>query len=300
MRILVNGASGYFAGELIKKLDEDKRLEIIEMTSDLKKIARKDRKHIIVQNEKVLEEKENLPPIDIIVHTSFCRKSNGSQLVESLIFTRKMLHWAVENNVSGFINLSSQAVYGSDEGILPDETGEMNPDYLYAMAKCAAEMLVEEILDGKMSYSNIRLASLLGPSRNVPQNILFKFIRQALDGNNIHIVGGNQKFSFLDVRDAAEAIGLLIKFDRTKWKHIYNLGPLNQTTIIEMADIVCQKVEKLSGTKSSYELYPDEKVQLNAGMNSELIYKELNWKPKRQFENIVEDTIKYIDNYSVC
>lgn len=76
-----------------------------------------------------------------------------------------------------------------------------------------------------MKCVNIRLASLIGPSGSVPVNVLYKFLQSGLEGKDFCVVGGRQQFSFLDVRDAAEAILRLVESDVDKWETIYNLGP---------------------------------------------------------------------------
>lgn len=291
MRILVTGASGYFAGELIKWIKENTDNEIIALTSDPYKPVQKG--ILVISNCALIDGTAGITDVDIVVHTAFCRKSNGKLLMESLSFMSNVAHWAINHNVKGFINLSSQSVYGSGSSYLPNEAGEINPGYLYALAKSASELLLEEIAAGKMPFTNIRLASLMGPSTSIPKNVLYKFIFSGLTDGKFCVIGGKQNFSFLDVRDAAEALGLFLNISPQSWDRAYNLGPESQTNILDMADIVCKKIFEVNGSKVEYELRPDD-TYLSAGMNSEKLYKKLGWHPQYSFEMIVEDTIRFI------
>lgn len=296
MRILITGAGGYFAGELIRQFQEKPEIKIIALSSEPARVSEKYKNIYCISNTELLDNSMDLLKIDVVVHTAFCRKSKGDLLVDSLNFMREIVHWSIAHDVSGFINLSSQSVFGSGEGKLPDESGKMNPGYMYALAKSVSELLLEEMAGKKMVFTNIRLASLIGPGVSVPDNVLYKFICSGLDGKNFKVMGGKQKFSFLDVRDAAEAVRLLIQMPSYLWDSAYNLGPDRQVSILEMADCVCEKIYEIVRKRISYEFSEDD-IQLNAGMNSERICKLLGWKPQYSFEMTVKDTIKYTMKY---
>lgn len=298
MKIVITGAGGFFAWEFIRQLVNKDEHEIVAISSN----PEKTRKYLcfenieMVSNDEILSGEYSLNGVDIIVHSAFCRKSDGELLIDSLNFLYEIVTLAIKADIKGFINLSSQSVYGSKEGVRPAEDGKMNPGYLYALAKCSSELILRNIVQASssdMAYTNIRLASLMGPSYFVPQNVLYKFICSGINGEAFKVVGGKQQFSFIDVRDAARAVLLLLNVPVSNWNDVYNLGPERQTNIVEMADIVCRKVFEITGNKVEYLLLPDD-TQLNAGMNSTLIYKTLGWKPVYSFAETVEDTVKFI------
>lgn len=293
MKILITGASGYFATEMIRQIGKMKEIEVIALTSNPNKIPQVNESVCLISNEDFFEQASNAQEVDVIVHTAFCRKSDGRGLVESLNFLTKLAHWALRHNVKGFINLSSQSVFGSEKEELPQEDAVMAPGYLYSLAKSASELLLAEIAGEKMCYTNVRLASLMGPSGSVPHNVLYKFISSGLQGKTFNVVGGKQNFSFIDVRDAVEAVCRLMELPFSSWKNSYNLGPEQQTNMLEMADCICQKIEQLAGRKVNYVLQPDD-TKLNAGMDSSMLYEEIHWRPKYSFDRIVEDTVNFM------
>lgn len=111
MKILITGASGYLAWELIRQLSEAYDVNIIGTSSDPEKL-RSDKNYSevrLMNNQELLS--SSLKDIDIIIHTAFCRKSVGKDLVKSLKFSQKLFRKAVEEGIRGIINISSQSVY---------------------------------------------------------------------------------------------------------------------------------------------------------------------------------------------
>ena len=293
-KILITGASGYLANQLINEFVSD-GFDIAAMTSNPENIFRilKDKSIEIISNDSVISGSRSLCDIDVVIHTAFCRKSDGNKLYQSLLMMQKLVEKCKEYGIKGFINISSQSVYGSQKKELSDEHGIIAPDYLYAMAKVSSEMLLDQMVssDTELRYTNVRLASLIGPGNKVPENILSKFIVSALHGIQFNVIGGGQKFSWLDVRDAARAIYLLALKNPKEWDPQYNLGPEKQINILELADEICSQAKELYGIEVMYQFTPEETL-LNAGMNSKKIYTYLNWKPKYSFSQTAEDTFK--------
>ena len=205
---------------------------------------------------------------------------------------------AMKNGVKRIINLSSQSVYGQANENLPDETMSVNPRYLYSLAKAANEVLIEGIMEANIGavdnslYTNIRLASLIGVNNIIPDDIISKFIEDAIYNKTIHIIGGKQKFSFLDIKDAADAVCRLVQKENMMWKREYNLGNNYQINIMDIAQEVNYCLESLGLDSAEIILSPSE-IQLNSGMNCERIYRELDWLPQYSFHSSVMDYVRY-------
>ena len=296
MKVLITGGSGYFAWELVRQMKQKDGLEIIAVSGDpIKIMTDSNYKGIwIVSNDEMWSNDNLMRSVDVIIHTAFCRSSNGEQLMKSLQFTRKLFEKAVCCGVSAIINSSSQSVFGAEKKSLPAEEELFAPGYLYALAKASSELLLETIA-GKSTtaYTNIRLASLIGPSKNVPVNVLYKFVENALDEKEIIVQGGKQNFSFLDVRDAADAVIRLLALPFMEWKTAYNLGPQRQTNISELAKIAGSYAVQCGRAAGKVRLREDD-TELNAGMDSRRLYKTLNWKPQFSIEDTVAATGEYI------
>lgn len=296
MRVLITGGSGYLAWELVRQMKAVGCYEIVVASSTPEKLKDDENYEgtIVIANEVIWDDNIFLKTIDIIVHTAFCRKSMGSELMDSLQFSGKLFQQAKYCKVRGLINISSQSVYGSEKEILPAENGKYAPGYLYSFAKATSELLMESIIDeSETNYTAIRLASLVGPGKFIPINVLYKFVENALEGKTIHIEGGKQNFSFMDVRDAASAIIQLMEIPNKEWNKYYNLGPEKQINIKELAQMAVQYAVTVGGYPVAIKIKEDDTL-LNAGMNSGKIYQTLNWKPQYRLQDTIAETGRYI------
>ena len=296
MEILITGGSGYLAWELVRQMKLRDGFEVIVASSDPAKIVA-DSNYSGVQlisNDEMWSNDSVMRHVDVIIHTAFCRKSNGEQLMKSLKFSQRLFEKAVCCGVNALINSSSQSVFGAKKGSLPAEEEFYAPDYMYALAKASSELLLETIADkSKTVYTNIRFASLMGPSKNVPINVLYKFLENALNEKDINIQGGKQNFSFLDVRDAADAVIRLLDFPFEEWKTAYNLGPQRQINIKELAQLA-RNYAAQRGRIVGEIFLKEGGTELNAGMDSRRIYEKINWKPQFSIEDTVAATGEYI------
>ena len=293
-QLMVTGASGYLAHEVMA-IASSRGIPVLAMSSDAKYCKENTpyRGISFVSNDDVLNGVVSLDRVKTVVHTAFCRKSDGKLLMDSLYFMNELIHKCVDAGVSGFINLSSQSVYGAKKDGFPDESGTLDPGYLYAFAKCSAELLLSEKVKAsgnQMNYTNVRLASLLGVGKSIPVNVVFKFVSSTLKGQPFLVTGGNQEFSFLHVKDAADALCRLATVETSEWKNTYNLGPKTQINMLDMANLICEEAERLTGRKAFFDYKPDDTV-LCSGMDSNLIYKTLQWEPAYDMRAIVDEMI---------
>lgn len=301
MKVLITGGSGYLAWELIRQMKKNQLFDIVAASSVPAKLVNDSNYDGIqlIDNEDIWNSIDLMKSFDVIIHTAFCRKSVGEQLMSSLKFSQRLFEAAISCDVSAIINLSSQSIYGSGEKSLPNEDGEYAPGYLYALAKSASELLLESIASKKNTrtkYVNIRLASLVGPGKSIPDNVLYKFVENALEGKDISIQGGKQKFSFINVKDAAYAIICLMNIPFAQLEKVYNLGPEKQTNIIELAGIASGYA--VSRGRDAVRIHiKEDNIVLNAGMNSERLYKAINWRPQFSIEDTVAATGEYIESH---
>ena len=148
----------------------------------------------------------------MIIHCAFARSYEGHSLANSLDFTTSLLLKAKNEGVKGFINISSQSVYGGHSNPLWRESLQVSPDSTYAMAKYATEIIIKIICeDSQMKYTNLRLSSLVGPELDV--RLVSKFVNNAINSKPIQIIGGKQILSFMHVKDAAEGLFALINIE---------------------------------------------------------------------------------------
>lgn len=296
--VLISGASGFLGGEIINQLSQEEKYEIIAFDIDKQSLYKRFShiNHIEYIDSNDWKNKQ-IPwhKIDIVIHCAFSRLSKGYLLAESLDFSGKFLLQAMQNNVQSIVNISSQGVYGrSTEPTWSEET-QVDPDYLYALAKYASEVIVNTLSKsnmGKTYVTNLRLAGLTGAREGLKLEIVSRFVNNVLKGEPIKIVGGKQVFSNMDVRDAASGIIALLSINPDKWEPVYNLGNEWQCSIMEIAETIKKIAPKYTNYPVKIEL-EEKDVRLNSGLNPSKFFQTTGWKPEYNLKTIIEDLFEY-------
>lgn len=195
--------------------------------------------------------------IDVLIHAaadadSAFHSSNPELTFNSIVEgTKRVIDCAKIKNVKQLLYFSSGAVYGkmppSMEGFSEDYTGA--PDCLLASSSYGEGKRVSEFLlsvYGRESSCQIKIArlfSFIGPYMPLDGSFAAgNFIRDALDGKNIHIQGdGTPLRSFLYAADfVVWSMKVLIS-----GKHLrpYNLGASQAYSIRELAETVASLVK---------------------------------------------------------
>lgn len=296
MKVLITGGSGYLAWELVRQLRIQGKHAIAVASSNPQRFSEDPNFEGVecVHNDSMWKDNAWMQGVDVIIHTAFCRKSIGAQLMQSLEFSKRLFQRAKEIGIAALINASSQSVFGSNTDRVPLDDDSYAPGYMYALAKSSSELLLESILEkSNVKYTSVRLASLVGPSKDVPVNVLYKFTESALYGEDIRIQGGKQEFSFLDVRDAAAAILKIMELPLDQWCSHLNLGPEKRTNIMELAEASVSYAAGRTGKRVQIHLAEDDTF-LHAGMDSRKLYRLLGWKPQFCIADTISATGEYI------
>lgn len=292
--LLISGASGVLAREIIKQqIERPGNFRIIALTGSCNTL----KQHFSADSPISFYSWDDLDSIPFrqttcIVHCAFARNELCQELYRALVCTQKLLRKAAEN-VIPFINISSRSVYGQNPNLPWTETSSISPNGAYALAKSAQELLTGESGEtGGFPYTSLRLAGLMGVGMDA--RIISKLVIQAIKTKTLQIVGGNQQFALLDIRDAASGVLTVSSCLNKRWKPVYNLGPAEKYTLNEIALAVRQAAFEIIHKKINIETKEHDAVLID-GMDSSCFYKEFDWHPKYQ----LMDTIKSLfDSYS--
>lgn len=287
MRIAVSGAGGFVGSKLIEVLLKNKTYKIIAVTAQTEKYKGLCERVDVVDHEAVT--RINWESVDFLVNCAFSMKEDGSQIANALKFVNNLMYNAAESGVGAVINISSQSVYDQQKNVPATEQMEVSPQNMYAMGKYASELLVNAVCR-LIPHTNIRLASLIGIG--LEQRIINKFIEQAMEGNDIHIVGGKQRFGFLDVRDAVDGLIAIMKSDSESWKETYNLGTNENYTLKEIAECVCKVSSEYCVKPAKYILEPSDLIK-NSSLDCMLFQNSFEWRP----HYTLLDMVTYIFQY---
>ena len=293
-RLIITGGSGWLAKEIARQAGGASVTTIGVSSSLPQECPDYD---CVIDNDAFLADFE-LSREDTVIHCAFSRESDGGKLSESLRYSQKVFEKAVREGARGVINISSQSVYGSERGGNNSEADRTAPRYLYALAKLSSEMLLEAIASSSregdgLPYSNLRMASIMGVSNGRSANgVLRKFIQRALDGGDITIQGGTQKFSFIDVKDAAAAVLHIALRDESTWPPTCNVGVGEQVGIVDMAGIVRNQVATATGRDPIDIIVTPSDIDINSGMDCSLLMEGLGWKPAVCFADTVGSMVE--------
>lgn len=296
--ILLTGASGFLGTEILKQLMTFSTKPVIVISSEyslLKNQYSIKNKLACYNYDDLFNQRIPWDNIEVVINCAFARSNQGPLLAKSLDFTNILLQESHINKVKGFINISSQSLYGAPHLPPWDENSPVTVSSLYAMAKYATEKITEIAFKGNNNqHTNIRLSSLSGPGFDA--RLSSKFVQAALKGEPIIIKGGEQVISYMDVRDAAYGLIRLATLDTKVWKPLYNFGSPWSYTILDVAMAV--KKIAASYTNKNVDIVVEDKETIHvSGINSELFYKDTNWKPKYNIEDMIYSLFDYYQNF---
>ncbi len=286
--ILITGANGALAQKLIEKYNNKSQYNITASTRNIQNLKTRLAGVNYINNTDLIET-EILKNIDIVVNCAFPRTEDIKAMHEAMLFYKCLVLKSIDMGTKGFINISSQSVYGSYRETPSYEINDLNPEDIYALTKC----LIEDIgwalaKDTPLKLTSIRLASLIG--KEYPQRVINKMIKFGYQNKKIAVQNDKNIFGYLDIEDAAEGIYQFIKnSDIEKWKAIYNFGvkPDYSQNLAFIAKEIKKLFEKRN-IKIELEIIKKEKADKLQTMNSKWFYEDSNWQPKITLEKSIE------------
>jgi dTDP-glucose 4,6-dehydratase len=196
--------------------------------------------------------------------------------------TQVLLESTRKFKIGRFIQVSTDEVYGSwgKEGSA-DETSPLLPNSPYAASKASADLLIRSYFETYGLPAIIcRCTNNYGPYQ-FPEKLIPLFITNALLDQSLPLYGdGLYVRDWIHVEDHCRALDLLLH--RGKVGEIYNISGGNETTNLQITDLILRKMEKLKSLVKHVEDRPahDRRYSLDCSK----IKTELGWKPEIPFE----------------
>ncbi len=287
-KILITGSSGMLAQELIKQMLDFSEYEI--WAASRKQTLGLEHKQLhMIQNDQ-LEMLFSQNQIDLLIHCAFPRNVSDDKWASGIKFGIDLMFMAKKYNVKRVIHVSSQSIYGWDRSRPAIETDQVKLCNPYGTGKYCMEELVNHVFSD-IPHANIRLSTIIGIDSE--ERITNKFLHQAIADENINIRGGNQFFSFLDVRDGAGAIIKMIRSDNVSWNQLYNVGTQEYYSLMEIAR---KAIETVPNSKSVIQ-HTDADIVLNNRLDCEKFYEDFGWKAQYS----LEDSLNFIcEHYNLA
>lgn len=143
-----------------------------------------------------------------------------------------------------------------------------------------------------------------GPSEGVPR-VLACFSNNLLRGEPLKLVdGGVSQRTFVYIKDAIDAVWLMIENPNRANSHIFNVGnPNNEVTVKELAELMSEIYCKVSGRSmlevptidvSSKEFYGEGYDDSDKRIpDMTIIKQQLGWEPQTSLPDLLDTTLTY-------
>ncbi|KAK7341984.1 hypothetical protein VNO80_24925 [Phaseolus coccineus] len=239
-------------------------------------------------------------------------------------------------NKKRLIHFSTCEVYGKTIGSFLPEEFRKDPKYFilkeddspcifgpidkqrwsYACAKQMTDRLIyAEHAENGLQFTIVRpynwigprmdfIPGVDGPSDGVPR-VLACFSNSLLRGEPLKLVdGGESQRTFLYIKDAIDAVALMIDNPERANGHIFNVGnPDNEVSVKELAELMIKAYAKVSGVPASSMSTVNVSAQDFYGKGYDdsdrripdmtIITRQLAWKPKTPLDELLDVTIQY-------
>ncbi|MDC0233028.1 SDR family oxidoreductase [Pelagibacteraceae bacterium] len=250
---------------------------------------------------------ESLKNHDIFVHLACISNDSSfelnSELSKSINYDcfEPMVLAAKRNKIKKFIYASSSSVYGVSDKKNVTEEHPLVPLTLYNKFKGLCEPILLEHTDDSFSGVVFRPATVCGYAPRLRLDLSVNILtNHAINNKKIIVFGGNQLRPNLHIQDYCEFIEVLINAKNSLInQQIFNVGYQN-LSILEIANLVKKIIEKKFNLKSKIEI-EIEKSSDNRSyhINSDKVYKILNFKPKYSIENAIDELYQNFNNGNI-
>jgi nucleoside-diphosphate-sugar epimerase len=299
-KIFITGGAGYIGARLVPILLKKNFKVTVYDTFFFGNTLKKNKNLKIIKGDirNIKKLSNSSKNYDVFLHLACISNDTSYELNKKLSKSvnfdcfEPMVIEAKKNHIKRFIYASSSSVYGVSKKKNVKENHPLLPLTLYNKYKGLCEPLLFKHTTKDFSGVIFRPATVCGYSPrmrfDLSVNILTNF---AYNKKIINVFGGKQLRPNLHILDYCDAVLKLINAPKSKINNkIFNVGHQNMS-ISNIANlvkrIVSYKIKKKiqiftskSNDKRSYHI------------NSDKIYKELNFKPKRGVEEAVLEIYK--------
>jgi dTDP-glucose 4,6-dehydratase len=221
----------------------------------------------------------------------------GRSFDNSMEFTRTntfgthvILEAARQQNVSRFIHVSTDEVYGEVLTGSAAEDRPLHPNNPYSGSKAAAEMIIQSYWRSFKARATIVRANNIFGIRQYPEKIIPKFILQAIEGTPMTIHGdGAHRRHYLAAQDFSSALILLAEYGEVG--QAYNVGADEEYSNYAIAEMVCRQAGCLPSQNICFETdrpFNDRRYAIDSRK-----VKALGWSPQRRLPEDLPDIMTW-------
>jgi dTDP-glucose 4,6-dehydratase len=200
-----------------------------------------------------------------------------------------LLEEAKRQNVSCFLQVSTDEVYGHVPEGYSHESDPLEPRSPYSASKAGGELIARSyFVSHDMPIITTRGSNTFGPYQ-YPEKLLSLFITNAIDDLPLPMYGdGLQRRDWLFVEDHCR--GVLLAAENGKPGEVYNVGGGNERTNREITESILRLLDKSHSLVQHVVDRPghDRRYALNCDK-----IKTLGWQTQQPFEDALELTVEW-------
>ena len=301
MRCLVTGATGHIGSHLVRYLLEQ-GVEVAALvrptTSNLWRIE--DilyRLHIIKGDLSNIDHSsvaiQEFAP-EIVIHLGWHGVTSGyrndlAQVTQNLYGSLKLLELAHESGCQKWVGLGSQAEYGPYNSVLIEDL-PTHPQTVYGVAKLCVGLLSGKLCEAYgISFTWLRLTAAYGPMDD-PNHMIPELILKLLRGEKPSLTLGEQRWDYLYVEDAVEAIWRAAVTPEAQG--IFNLGSGEAYTIRSIAERIRDLIDPALPLGFGEVPYrPDQVMHLQADISR--LKQATGWAPQVKLDEGLRRTVEW-------
>ena len=305
MKLLVTGGLGFIGSNFIMHvLKKYTDFEIINLDAEidgsnhdnLKDLEKSNLYRFVkgnITNRKLLD--EIIPDVDCVIN--FAAESHVDRSIANPnpflisnfrgVFT---ILEALKGKNKKFIQISTDEVFGTIKEGSATEITRFNPSSPYAATKASAELLINSyVITYKIDAMITRCTNNYGP-RQFFEKLIPKTISLSSDDKTIPIYGNGKSIrDWIHVEDHCEAIMSVLRNGVSG--ETYNISASNEIDNLKVVKSILKILGKSEELLRFGQSRPGEDTRYS--LDSTKIRKELNWKPKMNFEEGLEKTIEW-------
>ena len=226
-----------------------------------------------------------------------------NNIISSLSLAETVKKFNLKNKLRNIklIHISTDEVYGNVLGKPSDEKKAYEPNSPYAASKASVDHILRSYSETyAMPLIIVNCCNNYGPYQ-FPEKFIPTTIINILKKKSVPIYGsGKNVREWIHVYDYCSALEKIMK--KGKIGNNYNVGTGYRITNINLSKIVYFKMKKLFpnfkfNKKIFHKIIDRPGHDFRYAINSNKIRNQLNWKPKINFKDGIEDTINwYVSN----
>lgn len=311
MRALVTGGAGFIGSNLIKhllnlsdsKISEIRVLDKLTYSGTLTNLSEVPKDSIEFIQGDIIDPKmahKATSNVDVVFHLaaeSHVDRSIDSSRVfmeTNALGTQSLLEASLKNDVSTFIHVSTDEVYGSISEGSWTEDFPLAPNSPYSASKAASDLIaLAYVRTHGMDVRVTRCSNNYGPNQ-FPEKVIPLFVTNLIEGKKVPLYGhGKNIRDWLHVSDHCS--GIYLTFQKGLMGQVYNIGGGRELDNLELTRTILEEF-KLGEERIEY--VRDRKGHdLRYSLDISKAKRELGYAPKIDFEAGIKTTIRwYIEN----